>query len=247
MKAWKNSRNPVALFALGTMLSLPLVERARAFTQVESQFLPAVQLVASQLAQVSVVNFSAASVAVTIDIFNGAGNVVVTKTVSVGAGRTYGVRFQNGKTTASYSAIVSAGAASSVVSDFQVLGANGAGVATSFPILELPAVQHIGSARLAPGQSAAVAITNVSTVPASFTVEVFNNVGTIVVTQQGTIDAAQTLTFPFSNTEKTTVGYRAVVSTSATNTLTPDLLTFDAATGHLINILPPGPCRIDPY
>jgi hypothetical protein len=108
MKDWKSLRQLVALFALGTMLNLPFVEPARAFTQVESQFLPAVQLVASQSAQVSVSNFSAGSVMVTINIFNSAGSITVTKTATVAASRTFVLRFQNGKTTASYSAVVSA-------------------------------------------------------------------------------------------------------------------------------------------
>ena len=241
MRAW---RNAIAVIVLTGMFSFPFVQQAKAFTQIESQFLPAVQLVGSQLAQVSVVNFSAASVEITVDIFNGAGNNVVTKTVTVGAGKTFGIRFQNGKNTTSYSAIVGASAASSVISDFQVLAANGQTVAISPAFLELPAVQHTGSARLLPGQAASVAITNVSTIPTTFTVQVFDNVGNIVLTQQGTINADQTLSFPFSNTAKSAVGYHAVISTSAANTLTPNLLTFDVATGRLISIVPPGPCKI---
>lgn len=241
MRAW---RNAVAVIVLTGMFSFPFVQQAKAFTQIESQFLPAVQLVGSQSAQVSVVNFSAASVEITVDIFNGAGSNVITKTVTVGAGKTFGIRFQNGKTTTSYSAIVGASAASSVISDFQVLGTNGATIAISSAFIELPAVQHTGSARLLPGQAASVAITNVSTIPTTFTVQVFDNVGNIVLTQQGTINADQTLSFPFSNTAKTAVGYHAVISTSTTNALAPNLLTFDVATSRLISIVPPGPCKI---
>lgn len=244
MRAWRNARTLIAVMVLAGMFSFPFVQQAKAFTQVESQFLPAVQLTASQSAQVSVTNFSAVSVDITIDIFNGNGTNVVTKTTTVGAGKTFGIRFQNGKMPLTYNAIVSAGAASSVISDFQLLSANGETVAVSSAFTELPAVQHTASARLVPGQFASVAITNVSTLPASFTMQVFDNVGNIVQTQQLTISANQTFTFPFSNTTKSNVGYHAVLSTSATNTLTLNLLTFDVATGRLISIVPPGPCKI---
>jgi hypothetical protein len=243
----KTIRNLASLLVLAAGFSFAFAETANAFTQVETQFLPPVQLVTSQSAQVSVVNFSNVPVTVMINIFNSAGVVAITKTVTVAASKTFGIRFQNGKTTTSYSATVSASVASSVVSDFQVLAANGQTIVTSLPILELPAVQHLGSVRLLPGQGAAVAITNVSSVASSFTVQVFDSAGTIVLTHEGTISAAQTLSFPFSNTEKASVGYRAVVSTSAANTLTPNLMTFDVATGHLIAVIPPGPCRVDPY
>lgn len=244
MRAWRNAWSTIAVIVLAGMFNFFLVEQAKAFTQIESQFLPAVQLVASQSAQVSVVNFSTASVEITVDIFNGAGSDVITKTVTVGAGKTFGIRFQNGKTQSTYSALVSASAASSVISDFQVLATNGETVAVSPALLELPAVQHTGSARLLPGQAAAVAITNVSTLPATFTVQVFDNVGNVVLTQQGSINADQTLSFQFTNTAKANVGYHAVISTSAANTLTPNLITFDVASGRLISIVPPGPCKI---
>jgi hypothetical protein len=243
MKNWKNLCKMVALFALAAMLNLAYVERARAFTQVESQFIPAVQLTASQTAQVSVCNFSAASVSLTINIFDSNGNISVTKTVTLSSKRTTALRFTNGKTTATYSATLSVSAANSVASDFQVLASNGQVLAINPAFLELSADQSTGPARLVPGQSGAATITNISTVPAAFTLQVFDDLGTLVVTQTGTINIDQTLTFSFSNTGKANHAYFAVASTSAANTLASNLISFNPANGQMIVAYPPGHCR----
>ena len=232
------------LFLSGAALSLIYVRQSSAFTLVESQFLPAVQLEALESVQVSASNFSSQSVEVVIDIQNAAGKVVSTKTVTIAANNTYALRYNNGNSTGNFSAVVNAGAASSIASSFEVLGTTGEVIAITLPYVEstVPAVQNTAALRLIPGQSAAASVTNISGSPAQFSLTIYNNTGKVVLTEGGTISAAQTLTFPFSNAGTGNNGYRAVVS-SAANSVISDVMAFDKTTGQINSILfPPNPC-----
>lgn len=244
MKVRKGVGGVAVLFLLGVALTFMYVQRTEAFTLVESQFLPAVQLQALESVQVSASNFSSQSVEVVIDILNASGKVVSTKTVTIAANNTFVLRHQNGNSTGNFSAVVNCGAASSIASSFEVLGSTGEMVAITLPYIEstVPAVQNTAALRLIPGQSASASVTNISSSPAQFSLTIYNNTGKVVLSEGGSISAAQTLTFPFSNTGTGNNGYRAVVS-SAANSVISDLMAFDITSGQINSILfPPNPC-----
>jgi hypothetical protein len=223
-------RKFVAMLALGALLSLNLVPRAKAFTLVEIHYLPAVQVVAGQLMQVSASNFSNASVSATLNITNAAGAVVATKTAPIAASKTVVLGYTNGDTTASYSAVVEVSAANSVASNFQVFGSNGQTAALTEPYINSTlAVQNTPAVRLTPGQSGAAAITNITAEAVTLNFVVINNAGTTVLSESATLGPGATGTYPFTNTGTVDQGYRAVVTTQAENTVTSSVMTFDDA------------------
>jgi hypothetical protein len=243
MTRFAQSRQLVALVALGAVLSLMAPQPASAFTLIETQFLPAVQLGASQQVQVSASNFSNASVSITINILNSTGTIVATKTATLSSNGNSTLRFTNGNSAAVLSAMVEASAASSIASDFQVLSSNGEAVAAILPYVQVPAVQYTGGIRLIAGQSGGVAVTNISTGSQEITVTVYNNNGNMVLNQTSQVSAGHTWFNPFSNTGTGNNGYRAVVSTANSNTAVASLMTFDKTTGLLVAVLwPPDPC-----
>jgi hypothetical protein len=244
MKSQTKYRKLIALFVLAVMLRPICPHRAEAFTLIETQFLPAVQLGAAQTVLVAASNLSAAPVSVTIEILNSVGTIVITRTSSIPANKTLVVKFTNGTTTGSYSAVVGANAASAINSDFQVLSSNGQVAAVALPYIELPAVQATGSVRLIPGQSALAAITNFATTSTQFTLTVTDNFANTVMTETQTLAAGQTMTFKFSNKGTASNGYRAVVA-SAANAVIGGIVTLDSKTG-LVSLLvyPPNPCAL---
>ena len=243
MKNVRTFRKLVALIALGAILSIGFVQDARAFTLVETQLLPAVQLGVLQALLASVSNFSTGSVSVTINVLNASGTIVMTKTSTVAGGKSLVIKFTNGGNTGSYSAVVEASVAGAVTSDLEVLNSNGQVAAVSLPFINTsPATQNMPGVRLIPGQSGAVTVTNITTASVQFTATVSDNSGNTVLTQSGTLVAGQTMTFPFSNAGTANNGYRAVVSAPA-SAVVSDLMTFDKTSGNIIVIVyPPNPC-----
>jgi hypothetical protein len=69
----------IALFAVAALASIGYVVRSRAFTLIELQYLPAVQLVADQSAAVKVSNVSTESVEFVLDIYAANRTLLVSK------------------------------------------------------------------------------------------------------------------------------------------------------------------------
>lgn len=248
MKNLRTYPKAVAIFALAAILSLG-VEEMRAsspFSSLETHFLPAVQLVASQAAQVAVSNFSTASVSVTMNIADALGHIVATKTVTLSGNKSSTLRLTNGNTAAPYSAVVEASVANAIASDFEVLNSNGEVAAATLPFINTtPATQNTPGVRLIPGQSGAVTVTNITSSSTQFTVTVFDNSGATVLTQSGTLAAGQTQYIEIQNFSFSNDGYRAVSSGSGTSKgkIASDLLTLDKTTGQITAVaLPPSPC-----
>ena len=230
MKDVRLNRRFVALLALGAILTLgSFAPQAKAFTPLEIQYLPAVQLVGGQSAQVSVSNFSDAHVSVTITILNAVGDIVVTKTITAAASRTYAVAYANENITASYSAVVEVSAANSVASDFEVLSSNGEVATLSMPYINsTPATQNTPAVRLTPGQSGVASVTNITLSPVSIQYWVINSSGLVVILDSVTLNPGQTMTWSFTNTGTADNGYRAVLTTQAETTVTCSLVTLGA-------------------
>jgi len=229
MKDVMLNRKFVALLALGAILSLGFVPQARAVTFVEVHYLPAVQLVGGQSAQVSVSNFSDATVSVTINITNAAGTIVATKNITLNFGKTTALSMTNGDTTAAYSAEVEVSAANSVASDFEVLSSNGQVAALTLPYINTtPAVQNTPAVRLTPGQSGLASVTNITAEADSFNFVVIDNAGTSILSESETLSPGQTMTWSFTNTGTADNGYRAVVTTQAETSVTCSLVTLNA-------------------
>jgi hypothetical protein len=101
-----------------TTATIGHVVRSRAFTLIEIQYLPAVQLVANQSAIVNVSNTSTESVEFIVDIYSASGTLLASKTVTLPAGQTFALLYLNrlsGNRT--IRAVVSLGTASAAVSD----------------------------------------------------------------------------------------------------------------------------------
>jgi hypothetical protein len=80
----------ISVFAFGTILTCGYEEPARAFTLIELQLLPAVQLVAGQSAAIKVTNVSANSVVIAIiTVTNDKGTVLTTEHPSIAPGTTF--------------------------------------------------------------------------------------------------------------------------------------------------------------
>jgi hypothetical protein len=226
-------RKFVAMLALGAILSLSFVPQAKAFTLVEVHYLPAIQLVGGQSAQLSVSNFSNAPVELSIHLLDSTGTLVKTTTLTLGGGKTHVLGYTNGDTTASYSAVVEVSAADSVASTFEVLSSNGQVAALSLPFINsTPASQYTPAVRLTAGQSGAATVTNISSSSQEISYQVINNAGSVVMSWDGPLISGQTMTWPFTNTGKTANGYRGVVTTQAEGAVTCSVMTVDAD-GHV--------------
>ncbi|MGO9127965.1 MAG: hypothetical protein ACLP6G_24135 [Terriglobales bacterium] len=139
----KNLKIPwklVALFVLGAIGSVLYVTRSRAFTLVEIQYLPAVQLVAGQTAAVTVSNISANNLDVTITTHEAGGQILSTKNATLAPGATTslvviakgGMGFWTG---------IALGASSSAISDVMTFDKVTGQVIAIAPGELLPAVQ----------------------------------------------------------------------------------------------------------
>lgn len=241
-KAYNSAGKLAALIALSAMLSLTGADRAWAFANAETQFLPAVQVPAALQLQVSASNFSAASVSVTIKIVNAAGTTVANKTAAVAANSSITLQYTNRNVGAYYSALVEASAAASISSDLQVLASTGEILVVSLPFVETSAaVQHGPGLRLIPGQLGAATVTNISKGAVEATVTVYDNSGDTVFNETAALKAGQTVAYSFSNTGTSNNGYRAVASTSNSSTVVSDAIIFDKTTGNPIGVMASSP------
>ena len=95
MKNLRKSWKLIAVVAVVATATIGLVVRSRAFTLIEIQYLPAVQLVASQTAAVSVSNTSTESLEFIVDIYGKNGTLLVSKTGTLAAGQTFSLPYLN--------------------------------------------------------------------------------------------------------------------------------------------------------
>lgn len=117
LRTLRRSSRVAALVAAGAILSLCHVVTATGFTLIESQYVPAVQLVAGQAAAVKVSNVSADSVDLTVDIFSGNGTLLASNTMTLLAGHTVSLPYRNNTTgNQTVRAVVTLGTASATVS-----------------------------------------------------------------------------------------------------------------------------------
>jgi len=137
MHRLKSSWKFAALFVLGALASLLYVSHSKAFTLIESQYLPAVQLVANQGGVINVWNVSNSPLDVTLNLF--ADGSARTLTITLGAGKLHTFTFTNtSKTTSRFRGVLEFSAANSAISDIGTLGSNGEMV-TLVPAVQLSA------------------------------------------------------------------------------------------------------------
>lgn len=118
MKNLRISWKLVAFFVLGAIGSVFYVTRSRAFTLIELQFIPAVQLQASQSAEIAVSNVSANELEATITTFGLAGRVLSTKSLTLAPGATSTMMVTAGANSPlTFRTTVALGTAGSAVSD----------------------------------------------------------------------------------------------------------------------------------
>ena len=119
MKKLKSLWRLLVLFALVATLSLSYVQRSRAFTLIELQLLPAVQLIDNQAAAVEVSNISSESVDVVVSLFMGDGSMLLSKSATIVPGRTLTVPYKQAATGAGglIRGVVASSTANAVVSD----------------------------------------------------------------------------------------------------------------------------------
>jgi len=146
MKNLRVSWKLVVLFLLGAVGSGFYVTRSRAFTLIEREidYLPAVQLVASQPAAVEVSNITADVLPVEILIFGDGSGVLARKQGEVGPGNTFILRYIQpaGVPPSSIRAAVKLGTAQSAVSSLLTFDkTTGVAIIAVTPVLLLPAVQ----------------------------------------------------------------------------------------------------------
>ncbi len=118
MKKLSNSWKAIPLIALAGIVSLCYVVRLRAFTLIETQYLPAVQLVPLQTATLAVTNISGQAVSASVSIVAGNGTVLASKSPSIQAGHTFLLPYITpaGTTPTTIRAMVNLGTAKATVS-----------------------------------------------------------------------------------------------------------------------------------
>jgi hypothetical protein len=89
MRNLKKSWLPIYLFAAGVILNVSDEHSARAFTLIERLWLPAVQLIAGQSADIKVTNVSANSIIVELRTFRDNGSQLALKQVSIAPETTF--------------------------------------------------------------------------------------------------------------------------------------------------------------
>ncbi len=137
MKSW----SLVVLFAVAAIVSPCFVAQSRAFTLIEIQYLPAVQLVASQTALVKVSNVSLNVVDATVTFYGHNGNVLLASTSqSIAAGATFSFSYVHPATTAASDvrAVVSLDTASAAISSLMTLDKTSGEVIAILPFMLLP-------------------------------------------------------------------------------------------------------------
>lgn len=142
MKNLKISWKLVALFVLGAIGSGLYVTRSRAFTLIEGQYLPYIELVASQSAQINVSNVSPNDLEATITTYGMAGHMISTQTTTLAPGATTSlVVIAKPTGSLSFRTAISLSAAGSAVSDVMTFDKTTGEVIAISPGLLLPAVQ----------------------------------------------------------------------------------------------------------
>jgi hypothetical protein len=89
MRRLRKSWLPFFIFAVGAILNVGNEQSAKAFTLIERALLPAVQLIANQLADIKVTNVSGNPINVIITTFRDNGTVVAQERQSIAAGTTF--------------------------------------------------------------------------------------------------------------------------------------------------------------
>lgn len=108
----------VALLAFGAILNVGYQQVANAFTLIEINFLPAVQLIADQRADIKITNVSANAVTVNLTVYNDEGTVIARVEHSIAAGTTFTHAVRAPSTgPLSFHASVAADTANATVSD----------------------------------------------------------------------------------------------------------------------------------
>ncbi|MGO9265089.1 MAG: hypothetical protein ACLQBA_09430 [Candidatus Binataceae bacterium] len=136
-KSWKL----VVLFAAAAIVSPCFVAQSKAFTLIETQLLPAVQLVASQTLLVKVSNVSLDPVEVTVTLYGHSGNVLQTSNnLSLAAGATFSVSYVHPSTTAASDVrgVVTLDTANATVSSIMTLDKTSGEVIAILPFMLLP-------------------------------------------------------------------------------------------------------------
>jgi len=130
----------IAVFAVAAIVSLCYVVRSRAFTLIEVQYLPAVQLVALQSAAVEVSNISIDAEDVTVEIFAGVGPLLVTETRTLNAGQTLTVpyKYMGQTATKTIRVVISTSAAHATVCSLLTFDKTSGEVITAMPGVILP-------------------------------------------------------------------------------------------------------------
>lgn len=141
MKSLRVSWKLVALFALGAVGSFFYVTRVKAFTLIEIQYLPAVQLTIDQSAEITVSNVSTSSVEATISVFRTNGTLMKQKTLTLAPGTTGTLPVNAGAEGLMFRGAIALSAASAAVANEMAFDKTTGEVIAIQPALLLPAVQ----------------------------------------------------------------------------------------------------------
>jgi hypothetical protein len=117
VKKLTTSGKVVTLFVLGAILALSSAEQLRAFTLIEIVYLPAVQLVASQSAEVKVSNISTNDLELIITTFGDGGNVLTQKTKTLLPHQTFTLLVNARNVGTSFHTVIGLSAANAAVAD----------------------------------------------------------------------------------------------------------------------------------
>ena len=121
MKNLKISWKLVALFVLGGIGSFFYVTRSRAFTLIELQLLPAVQLLPGQSAIIAVSNTSSNDVDATMSAYRANGTLLKQRTVTLAPGTTQTLVVIAGTDSQIFRTAIALSASQSAVSDVELL------------------------------------------------------------------------------------------------------------------------------
>ncbi|MGC2415782.1 MAG: hypothetical protein WA459_24175 [Stellaceae bacterium] len=133
-KSWKRLATS---FGLVAAFSLGYIEQSKAFTLIELVLLPAVQLVASQSALITVTNVTQNSVEAIITVFFADGSVKVQKTEAIARDSTFTLPVHAGATgPLMFHATVELGTANATVSDVMTLDKTNGQIIAILPFIK---------------------------------------------------------------------------------------------------------------
>jgi hypothetical protein len=229
------------MLALVTATSLIYVKRTQAFTLIELDNLPAVQLVANQSIIINITNTSTEGVDYVVDVYGGDGGLLLTRNMTLDGGNTWALTYKNqGTAPLTIRAVIGAGTANATITDGGVVDpTNGelvviarGGQSQATTSLLLPAVQLVSN------QTAMVNICNVATESVSGTLDIYTGEGTLLLSKPLTIAPGQTFSLPYKHPAGGPGNIRAEISFPNTGTVTADMATFDVNTGQMVALLP---------